>query len=110
LSISGGHSLTDPPQDVIDNVVTSLRDILVKSIRSFAETPTEKWVKKEPNQIILTTSLVYFTRKMEQARNLYCRCSKSARKKRGGNGSLDVLQHVFTMDKQFLLESVRQLY
>jgi dynein heavy chain len=52
-------------QVVIDNVVSSLRDILVKSIESFAVTPTEKWVKKEPNQIILTTSLVYFTKKME---------------------------------------------
>ena len=52
-------------QDVINNVVSSLRDILVKSIDSFATTPTEKWVKKEPNQIILTTSLVYFTKKME---------------------------------------------
>ena len=54
-------------QDVIYNVVSSLRDILVKSIESFAVTPTEKWVKKEPNQIILTTSLVYFTKKMEEA-------------------------------------------
>ena len=54
-------------QDVIDNVMSSLRDILVKSIESFAVTPTEKWVKKEPNQIILTTSLVYFTKKMEGA-------------------------------------------
>ena len=54
-------------QDVIDNVMSSLRDILVKSIESFAVTSTENWVKKEPNQIILTTSLVYFTKKMEEA-------------------------------------------
>eukprot|EP00960_Hanusia_phi_P002894 85528-Hanusia_phi.AAC.3 len=53
-------------QTIIDHVIISLRDILVKSIEAFSTTPTEVWVKKEPNQIILTTSLVFFTKKMEE--------------------------------------------
>ena len=53
-------------QGVIDESVKALRGYLDKSNKAFVTDTTEVWVKREPNQIILTTSLTFFTLKMEE--------------------------------------------
>jgi dynein heavy chain len=53
-------------QELIDQSVKALRGYLDKSNKAFVTDSTEVWVKREPNQIILTTSLTFFTLKMEE--------------------------------------------
>jgi hypothetical protein len=53
-------------QEIIDESVRALRGYLDKSNKAFVTDTTEVWVKREPNQIILTTSLTFFTLKMEE--------------------------------------------
>ena len=53
-------------QAIIDQVTNALKECLKTSNANFVKDTTEAWVKREPNQIILTTSLTFFTIKMEQ--------------------------------------------
>ena len=53
-------------QDIINETVKALRECLKTSNENFVKDSTEVWVKREPNQIILTTSLTFFTLKMEE--------------------------------------------
>ena len=53
-------------QNIIDETVKALRACLKISNENFVKDSTEVWVKREPNQIILTTSLTFFTLHMEQ--------------------------------------------
>ena len=52
-------------QEIQDRLIESLRDILFKSIVSFEnKNSVAEWLKTTPNQIILTVSLLFFTREM----------------------------------------------
>ncbi len=53
-------------QDIINQAQNALRECLKISNANFVKDSTEAWVKREPNQIILTTSLTFFTIKMEE--------------------------------------------
>ena len=53
-------------QAIIDQVINALRECLKISNANFVKDSTDVWVKREPNQIILTTSLTFFTIKMEE--------------------------------------------
>jgi len=53
-------------QAIINQVTNALRECLKVSNANFVKDSTEVWVKREPNQIILTTSLTFFTIKMEE--------------------------------------------
>jgi dynein heavy chain len=52
-------------QEIQDRLIESLRDILFKSIISFENKKSvAEWLKTTPNQIILTVSLLFFTKEM----------------------------------------------
>ena len=52
-------------QDIQDRLIESLRTILYQSIKNYEEKATVlDWLKITPNQIILTVSLLFFTKEM----------------------------------------------
>jgi len=53
-------------QDVIVAIAEALRQILVSSNKEYAVMKRTDWARKVPNQVMLSTSLVYFTLQMEE--------------------------------------------